>query len=390
MVRGHIGILRELWTKPAAPTLWGCLEDTWIADLECALRNPAHALQPPATTMEAVWDLANALDASKPQSLWEAAHSAGELASIHFLQAHDVPRPPLSPRYCGPKHLVPWACSIPPVSQCPIDVLTALLKHKAPDTICPPFVLEGIEIAPPSMNFLDILVLPFWTPSVAAFSIQQAFDECVRLAWDEHAYRRWEHNFGIDQGDVTNQRSVHRFEMERRLNALNRFVRDALEARLEVKSPSSIVLPRLARKTRFVVDLQLRSVLAALLSRAEAGGWNSYTAKLWVSNILELGFDVDKITANYRPWFEHHGVPVALLAKHGSAWATELLNGADPETMLNPPRPPNYTTLGMFMQFSGVLPVDNHITKPLDRVPSNEPVDDDSDSEPPPPDEYDD
>ncbi|KAJ3158770.1 hypothetical protein HDU86_002450 [Geranomyces michiganensis] len=113
-VRGNTDILRMMWEMPPDVTLWGDPKTTWVADLECALRNHACAPQhrPPVDTMAIVWDIAQqTLPIVKNLTvLVDAAFFAGDLASINFLRAHSIPFS-AARTFEGIPGVAPWVAS---------------------------------------------------------------------------------------------------------------------------------------------------------------------------------------------------------------------------------------------------------------------------------------
>ncbi|KAJ3169726.1 hypothetical protein HDU87_000560 [Geranomyces variabilis] len=114
-VRGHTDILRAMWATTPDVAVWGDPKTTWVADLECALRNhacaPQHRL--PVDTMAIVWDIAQqTLPIVKNLTvLVDAASFAGDLASINFLRAHSVSFPATGRTFEGVPDVAPWATS---------------------------------------------------------------------------------------------------------------------------------------------------------------------------------------------------------------------------------------------------------------------------------------
>ncbi|KAJ3175586.1 hypothetical protein HDU87_006083 [Geranomyces variabilis] len=500
LARGHVALVTRIWTTRPAEEVWGRMEDTWIAELAEALRNPVHALHPAVTTMQAIWVLAERHDVSRLQSqlqsqqlnpLWLAAFAVGDLGLIDILHSHNVPLPPVHPHSYGFHHrpLAPWVVSsldgycdsvrdaisahasgdpyytdywiaqdralawtdffkfaatrdeftgpdyyrtvvgrilaclakcpagLPAaLLQCPINVLVVLLGRNLPDMICPAVIFEAVRNAPPEINVFEILIVPFWPPAVVASSVREAFDECARLAWDARTQQRWDSvNLGRDLGEQPAGARMNNTEIERRQNAVTRFVRDALAASLELNSPGSALLRKLMRKPPFEMlsmldkHLGLRGFLSALLDTGETlrddptsfrrwiarchrayerVGWDATTATRCVRFFLQLGLDVAKIMPTFRPWCEHHGVPLALLAKHGSAWAAELVDGTDYDAILNPQRPPDGAKKSLFELGDGVLARRllnrRPNTKPLDMAPDPDPARGDTETTPDP------
>ncbi|KAJ3133190.1 hypothetical protein HDU90_006345 [Geranomyces variabilis] len=437
-VRGSTDILRTMWATPPDLTVWGDLKITWVADLECALRNPACAPhhRSPVDTMAVVWDLAQeTLPIVKNLNvLVDAAFFAGDEASINFLRAHSVPFPAgrifqgvpdLAPRVSSAlsgfygevvkateahasdddsfytdfwlardrprawttffKHAATLPeftgadvysrvahrifCAItdqtaraPLVFQCQIDILKLLLAQNPPDALCVPFIFEGAESMPRSLNVIKDFALPFWPEQMVTSSARQAFQEWVRLSASSTALRRWT-RFGSDSGELEDppSRGVGAMEMQRRTGVLHRLADDARDAGIDLKSLNSATLRKLVRAAQR--PSQLSSCPGSLLSVLRTLGetlqedpttfnewlehwarvhpkWYSRDGTEWIARLLELGFDVGKITPDYQDWCQHHGVPFALLAKHGSSWAVRLAGGSNLEPHSERTEPP--------------------------------------------------
>ncbi|KAJ3169362.1 hypothetical protein HDU87_000637 [Geranomyces variabilis] len=256
-----------------------------------------------------------------------------------------------------------------PIFKCQIDVLKVLLAQNPPDALCARFIFKAALLIPQSLNVLDALALPFWPRPVVVSSAQQAFQEWARLSASNRAVQKWVTGFeddithfdsldDLDKDD--NRRSqpgweANHTEMQHRWRTLHRLAHDALEISVDLKSPNSETMRKQVQTAYWPHDLKSEegSFLAALVAVGETlrddptpfdewlrrwsrsgGVWDARIAMAWIDNLLKLGFDVEKITSDYEPWCEHHGVRLALLAKHGSTWARELLSGADLDQLL--------------------------------------------------------
>ncbi|KAJ3169771.1 hypothetical protein HDU88_000408 [Geranomyces variabilis] len=279
-----------------------------------------------------------------------------------------------------------------PIFKCQIDVLKVLLAQNPPDALCARFIFKAALQIPQSLNVLDALALPFWPRPVVVSSAQQAFQEWARLSASNRAVQKWVTGFeddithfdsldDLDKDD--NRRSqpgweASHTEMQHRWRTLHRLAHDALESSVDLKSPNSETMRKQVQTAYWPHDLKSEegSFLAALVAVGETlrddptpfdewlrrwsrsgGVWDARIAMAWIENLLKLGFDVEKITSDYEPWCEHHGVRLALLAKHGSTWARELLSGADLDQLLAEDYP------------LGVSHLYDRGTDPLERAP---------------------
>ncbi|KAJ3173208.1 hypothetical protein HDU88_004669 [Geranomyces variabilis] len=137
-----------------------------------------------------------------------------------------------------------------------------------------------------------------------------------------------------------------------RLDILHRFVRDAQEAGVNLKSAGSILLRDLVYKhdwTGTGGDHKCE-ILKCLRSAGETLKDDPISFPKWlprwkdprdcaeatqaIESLLELGFNVEKISINYKEWCEQQGVPFALLVKYGSSWAIRFLQGKNHDGVL--------------------------------------------------------
>ncbi|KAJ3154324.1 hypothetical protein HDU89_008392 [Geranomyces variabilis] len=249
-----------------------------------------------------------------------------------------------------------WTKSHPDVLQCQMDVVRLMLSSREPPwTACERFIFEAAEGTPPSVNFLQALVLPYWSRLVVESAAASAFGQWVRPAFDSAADTTWERAIGQNWTNRKNpkqSRSVEFTSTLPRLDILHRFVRDAQEAGVNLKSADGIMLRDLVYKHNWTGtggDYKCE-ILKCLRSAGETLKDDPISFPKWlrrwkdprdcaeatqaIESLLELGFDVERISVNYKEWCEQQGVPFALLAKYGSSWAIRFLQGEDPNAVL--------------------------------------------------------
>ncbi|KAJ3166207.1 hypothetical protein HDU88_003430 [Geranomyces variabilis] len=404
IARGHVALITRIWTTRPAGEVWGRMEDTWIAELAEALRNPVHALHPAVTTMQAVWVLVERHDASKLRSklqsqqlnpLWLAAFTVGDLGLIDFLHSHNVPLPPVHPHSYGFHHrpLAPWVGSS--LGGYCDSVRDAISAHASGDpSYTDHWIAQDRTLA--WTNFFiyaatrDEFTGPDYYRTVVG-SILACLAKCpagLPAALLQCPINVLVVLLGRNLPDMICPAVI--FEAVR-------------NAPPEINVFEILVIP-------FWPPAVVASSVSEAFDECARLAWDARTQQRWDS--VNLGRDLGEQPAGggrrknteierrqFRPRRARRvaGAKVArqrltaqtdAQAAHSSAWAVELVDGTDYDAILNPQRPPGGAKKSLFELGDGVLARRllnrRPNTKPLDMAPDSDPARGDTETTPDP------